>query len=208
MPEGSSASDVRVVTVTTEDAVAALEANLRGDRGLVLRLTPPFHGRQRARLHRPSTPAGSDRDRDGSTGSDADEDPDGEPDPDPTPNRTATGGESATSGTGPEAGTDVGGEPERTAGGETAGDDGPSPAGDRAVHVDPASLFPDAPAYPEADETAARLRADGTYDPDRHYEAHAERVAEWRRSVREARAESVTLDTASGPHRVSVRWLG
>jgi hypothetical protein len=143
MTEGSSPSVVRVVTVTTDDAVAALEANLRRDRGLVLRLTPPFHGRQRARLHRP-----------------------------------------------------------------TPSSDGDAGTTERAVHVDPASLFPDAPAYPEVDETAARLGSQAEYDPDRHYEAHAERVAEWRAAVREARAASVTLGTADGPHRVEVRWLG
>jgi hypothetical protein len=50
---GSDPAALSVLAVTTADAVAALEANLRRDRGLVLRVTPPFHGRQRARLHRP-----------------------------------------------------------------------------------------------------------------------------------------------------------
>jgi hypothetical protein len=165
--EGSTPSVVRVVTVTTEDAVAALEANLRRSRGLVLRLTPPFHGRQRARLHRP-TPADDDA-RSVAPASDADEEEEG------------------------------GGADARSPGGWRADD---------AVHLDPAALFTDAPPYPEVDETAARLRADGEYDTDRHYEVHAERVAEWRASLRDARADSVTLSLAGRPHRVRVRWLG
>lgn len=165
--DGSTPSAVRVVTVTTEDAVAALEANLRRSRGLVLRLTPPFHGRQRARLHRPT-----------SSGDDGERRPAG-----------AYGG----------GGGGGSGASDRSTGGWRA---------DGAVHVDPAALFPDAPPYPEVDETAARLRTDGEYDPDRHYEAHAERVAEWRAALRERRADSVTLDLGDGPHDVGVRWLG
>lgn len=42
---------VRVLVVTTEDVVAALEANERRDADAVLRITPPFSGRMRARLH-------------------------------------------------------------------------------------------------------------------------------------------------------------
>lgn len=44
-------TDVRTVAVAVEDVVAAHEHNRgAGDRA-VLRLTPPFHGRMRARLH-------------------------------------------------------------------------------------------------------------------------------------------------------------
>lgn len=39
------------VAVTVDDAVTALEAVRRGDRPVVLRVTPPFAGRMRARLH-------------------------------------------------------------------------------------------------------------------------------------------------------------
>ena len=42
---------VRSIAVTTADVVAALELNLTSDDTGVLRLTPPFHGRMRARLH-------------------------------------------------------------------------------------------------------------------------------------------------------------
>lgn len=44
-------SDVRVLVVTTEDLVTALEANERRDAGAVLRATPPFRARMRVRLH-------------------------------------------------------------------------------------------------------------------------------------------------------------
>lgn len=43
---------VRSLAVRTDDVVAALEANERRDAGAVLRVTPPFSGRMRARLHR------------------------------------------------------------------------------------------------------------------------------------------------------------
>lgn len=42
---------IRSLAVTAEDLVAALEANARRDAGAVLRVTPPFSGRMRARLH-------------------------------------------------------------------------------------------------------------------------------------------------------------
>jgi hypothetical protein len=37
--------------VTTDDLVSALEANRRANRRVVLRVTPPFYGRMRARIH-------------------------------------------------------------------------------------------------------------------------------------------------------------
>lgn len=42
---------IRSLAVTTEDVVSALEANVRRDVGAVLRVTPPFNPRARARLH-------------------------------------------------------------------------------------------------------------------------------------------------------------
>ena len=39
------------IAVTVGDVVAALEANRSANRGAVLRITPPFAGRMRARLH-------------------------------------------------------------------------------------------------------------------------------------------------------------
>ena len=42
---------VRTIAVTTDDVVTALEANERREAGAVLRVTPPFSGRMRARLH-------------------------------------------------------------------------------------------------------------------------------------------------------------
>ncbi|CAI49414.1 uncharacterized protein NP_2646A [Natronomonas pharaonis DSM 2160] len=42
---------IRVLAVTAEDLVAAVEANERRDADAVLRVTPPFSGRMRARLH-------------------------------------------------------------------------------------------------------------------------------------------------------------
>lgn len=42
---------IRSIAVTTDDVVAAFEAAVRGRRDAVLRVTPPFEGRKRARLH-------------------------------------------------------------------------------------------------------------------------------------------------------------
>lgn len=49
--ESDDPTVVRVVTVRRDDLVTALEANARRDAGAVLRVTPPFSGRMRARLH-------------------------------------------------------------------------------------------------------------------------------------------------------------
>ncbi|MFD1572464.1 hypothetical protein [Halorubrum laminariae] len=42
---------IRSIAVHREDVANALEATLRTDREVVLRVTPPFSGRMRARLH-------------------------------------------------------------------------------------------------------------------------------------------------------------
>ncbi|MFC7098809.1 hypothetical protein [Halobaculum marinum] len=42
---------IRQLAVTTDDVLTALEARERGRRDAVLRITPPFAGRMRARLH-------------------------------------------------------------------------------------------------------------------------------------------------------------
>jgi len=42
---------VRSIAVHRDDVANALEASLRSDRKVVLRATPPFSGRMRARLH-------------------------------------------------------------------------------------------------------------------------------------------------------------
>ncbi|WP_158056139.1 hypothetical protein [Halorussus halophilus] len=43
--------DVRSIAVTADDVVTAYEADRRSARSPVLRVTPPFSGRMRARLH-------------------------------------------------------------------------------------------------------------------------------------------------------------
>lgn len=49
--ESDDPTVIRVLAVTTDDIVTAVEANERRDAGAVLRVTPPFSGRMRARLH-------------------------------------------------------------------------------------------------------------------------------------------------------------
>jgi len=49
---GAGGADrIRSIAVHREDVASALEATLRSDREVVLRVTPPFAGRMRARLH-------------------------------------------------------------------------------------------------------------------------------------------------------------
>lgn len=48
--------------MSTADVVTALEANERRDRNAVLRVTPPFAGRMRARLHLAGAEGGYDDD--------------------------------------------------------------------------------------------------------------------------------------------------
>jgi len=50
-PDSSDPSVVSLIAVTAEDVVAALETNATTSKQAVLRLTPPFSGRMRARLH-------------------------------------------------------------------------------------------------------------------------------------------------------------
>lgn len=49
--ESDDPTGIRSIAVSTDDLVAALEATRRSGRDAVLRVTPPFSGRMRARLH-------------------------------------------------------------------------------------------------------------------------------------------------------------
>ena len=59
---------IRSIAVHREDVANALEATLRSDREVVLRATPPFSGRMRARLH--ALDAGGNGGHNGNGGSD------------------------------------------------------------------------------------------------------------------------------------------
>jgi hypothetical protein len=60
-PDPGDPHRVETLAVTTDDAVTALEARLRSGTDVVLRATPPFHARMRARLHRRDAgPSGED----------------------------------------------------------------------------------------------------------------------------------------------------
>jgi len=50
-PHSSDPRRIESLAVTESDVVDALEATARGGRRIVLRITPPFSGRMRARLH-------------------------------------------------------------------------------------------------------------------------------------------------------------
>ncbi|MFO8116439.1 MAG: hypothetical protein R6U01_13955 [Halorubrum sp.] len=50
-PRGPGPERIRSIAVHRDDVANALEATLRTDREVVLRVTPPYSGRMRARLH-------------------------------------------------------------------------------------------------------------------------------------------------------------
>ena len=51
MSTNTDPSVIRSIAVTAEDVITAVETNRTSDRTAVLRVTPPFSGRMRARLH-------------------------------------------------------------------------------------------------------------------------------------------------------------
>lgn len=61
--ESGDPRDVRSLAISAKDLVAAVETNRTSDREAVLRITPPFSGRMRARLHvvQGTDPGGSPR---------------------------------------------------------------------------------------------------------------------------------------------------
>ncbi|SFR52275.1 MULTISPECIES: hypothetical protein [Halorubrum] len=70
MTEEAGGSDpgpdrIRSIAVHREDVANALEATLRSDRDVVLRATPPFSGRMRARLHAVDTDGDGDAENTG-----------------------------------------------------------------------------------------------------------------------------------------------
>jgi hypothetical protein len=62
MVESEDPTVVRSIAVSAEDVVTALEASRRSDRNTVLRVTPPFSGRMRARLHEAAAGPASETD--------------------------------------------------------------------------------------------------------------------------------------------------
>lgn len=60
--EESDPTRIRSIAVHRADVVNALEATLRTDRRVVLRITPPYAGRMRARIHTVESVPGVDAD--------------------------------------------------------------------------------------------------------------------------------------------------
>jgi hypothetical protein len=85
---------IRSIAVTAGDVVTALEATRRSGRRTVLRITPPFSGRMRARLHRPT--GGETTDAVHLDPGTLVSDPPPYPDPDETADRLRAAGEYST----------------------------------------------------------------------------------------------------------------
>lgn len=79
--ESTGLGRIRSIAVHREDVATALEATLRSEKRVVLRITPPFSGRMRARLHTlgaesvGNSGAESPSDSDSGRGSDEADDP-------------------------------------------------------------------------------------------------------------------------------------
>lgn len=140
--ESSDPTQIRVLAVTVDDITSAIEANIRRDAGAVLRVTPPFNGRMRARLHR----QGAEHDY-------------AEPAP---------------------------------------------------LHIPPEQFLKSIPEFPSPDRTEDELRTDPDveYTPNRHRERHQDAVERWRRDLREAVAQTISIETPEGTHEVRIAPLG
>jgi len=136
--ESSDPHAIRSIAVTVDDVVTALEANASADRGAVLRVTPPFSGRMRARIH----VAGVD----GSY--------EGEP-----------------------------------------------------IHLDPATLVEEVPAYPTADETTGESPTSDD-DIETRRKRHTDRIEAWRETVRDRFRERISVDHPTGSLDVRLLTLG
>lgn len=157
---------IRSIAVHRSDVATALEATLRSDRGVVLRVTPPFSGRMRARIHADGPGEGSSSDAGGSRDterrSDAGENSDAE-------------GSSNTN--------DV-----QKATAESRSESTP-------IRIDPADLVAEIPSYPEVDETTDdHPEADVETRRQRHAEAVEEWRERVRSSIVDSVALDVSGD--------------
>jgi hypothetical protein len=78
-PDAPDPTVVHTVAVTVDDVVAAFEANRQTGAETVLRVTPPFSGRMRARLHRTDVAPGAGREGGPEPGSEPASEPGDEP---------------------------------------------------------------------------------------------------------------------------------
>lgn len=141
MNEGTDPRRIDALAVHTDDVLTALETRERGRGCTVMRVTSPFSGRMRARIH-------------------------------------------VVDGSGEEGG---------------------------ALHFHPGCFVTEAPHYPAVDDTEDELRERGGYDVERHREAHARAVDDWRDTVRSRLREQLSLslpDTDSHQQTLRVRYLG
>jgi len=79
------------------------------------------------------------------------------------------------------------------------------------IHVQPSTFVADPPPFPRVDETEDRLREHGSYDVERHREAHERAVTRWRETIPERLRDHIALPTGTGGddgHEVTVSYLG
>lgn len=88
------------------------------------------------------------------------------------------------------------------------GGEGSYDADSAPLHLSPASFVGDVPEFPTVDETEDDLRERGEYSVERHREAYAAAVDDWREAVRTALLDRIEIETATGAHEVRVAYLG
>ena len=179
--ESEDPRTVDVLVVHADDVVAALAATAQG-RETVLRVTPPFRGRQRARIHVVEGVDGAD----GHSGGGATDDDDA------IDHEDADGIDAADA-------ADAG--PVQRADGAEAAD---------PLHV-PADAFvsDDAPSFPRASETEPTPAASPEYDVDEHFERHEDAVADWRATITEHFRDRARTEAPGGERcEFEVRYLG
>ena len=89
-----------------------------------------------------------------------------------------------------------------------AGGEGDYEGAGEPLHLDPAALVDDAPAYPSPDDTEDALRQADEYTPERHRERHIAAVEAWREAVAAATVEDLAVSTPGGDHVVEIKSLG
>lgn len=176
--ESEDPRTVDVLVVHADDVVAALAATAQG-RETVLRATPPFRGRQRARIHVVESVDGADGHPAGG----------GTDDDDAVEHGDADGIEGADAG------------PVQRADGAEAADPLHVPAD--------AFVADDAPSFPRAPETEPTPAASPEYDVDEHFERHEDAVADWRATITEHFRDRARTEAPGGERcEFEVRYLG
>lgn len=184
----SDPTEIKSVAVKTDEVVQALELNQTSAKRAVLRVTPPFSGRMRARVH---VVQDHEEIHDQEEIQDHEEINEGSVSVRSESENAHDGIENLT------AGEDVENDP---------GEAQPAP-----VRIDPSTILSEScPSYPRPAETEDELRADPDvkYTVERHHDRHTAAVREWRKRLPSAIKDRIPIEIPGGTHEVDVVVLG